>query len=277
MHNLDRIDSLDIVHADGSSVMTEAADSVAQRVISVAEMFGAQSTPIEATPTNIVEQTLMGDTLFQLLTVMMMVAIIFFAARHKHQIVAMFGRMLKGRLPEDFSAGRRDELLTRSFLNTSSAIGTGLVILFAVKYAPIWLSERFTPAEGWLSTTAAVYASLGVITINIYEWVVLWIVGKVTRYPDITGALLYMKRAGFSLAAIAMSPILLLGILSSSRVTDMWNIILILECAILVLLFIKETLAFFIDKKIPIFHWILYLCAVEAFPLSLIWALTVRS
>ena len=277
MHNLGPIDSLDIVHADGSSVMTEAADSVAQRVISVAEMFGAQSTPIEATPTNIVEQTLMGDTLFQLLTVMMMVAIIFFAARHKHQIVAMFGRMLKGRLPEDFSAGRRDELLTRSFLNTSSAIGTGLVILFAVKYAPIWLSERFTPAEGWLSTTAAVYASLGVITINIYEWVVLWIVGKVTRYPDITGALLYMKRAGFSLAAIAMSPILLLGILSSSRVTDMWNIILILECAILVLLFIKETLAFFIDKKIPIFHWILYLCAVEAFPLSLIWALTVRS
>ena len=277
MHNLGQIDSLDIVHADGSSVMTEAADSVAQRVISVAEMFGAQSTPIEATPTNIVEQTLMGDTLFQLLTVMMMVAIIFFAARHKHQIVAMFGRMLKGRLPEDFSAGRRDELLTRSFLNTSSAIGTGLVILFAVKYAPIWLSERFTPAEGWLSTTAAVYASLGVITINIYEWVVLWIVGKVTRYPDITGALLYMKRAGFSLAAIAMSPILLLGILSSSRVTDMWNIILILECAILVLLFIKETLAFFIDKKIPIFHWILYLCAVEAFPLSLIWALTVRS
>ena len=277
MHNLSQIDSLDIVHADGSSVMTEAADSVAQRVISVAEMFGAQSTPIEATPTNIVEQTLMGDTLFQLLTVMMMVAIIFFAARHKHQIVAMFGRMLKGRLPEDFSAGRRDELLTRSFLNTSSAIGTGLVILFAVKYAPIWLSERFTPAEGWLSTTAAVYASLGVITINIYEWVVLWIVGKVTRYPDITGALLYMKRAGFSLAAIAMSPILLLGILSSSRVTDMWNIILILECAILVLLFIKETLAFFIDKKIPIFHWILYLCAVEAFPLSLIWALTVRS
>lgn len=277
MYNLGQIDSLDIVHADGSSVMTEAADSVAQRVISVAEMFGAQSTPIEATPTNIVEQTLMGDTLFQLLTVMMMVAIIFFAARHKYQIVAMFGRMLKGRLPEDFSAGRRDELLTRSFLNTSSAIGTGLVILFAVKYAPIWLSERFTPAEGWLSTTAAVYASLGIITINIYEWVVLWIVGKVTRYPDITGALLYMKRAGFSLAAIAMSPILLLGILSSSRVTDMWNIILILECAILVLLFIKETLAFFIDKKIPIFHWILYLCAVEAFPLSLIWALTVRS
>ena len=277
MHNLDRIDSLDIVHADSTSVAAGAADSVAQRIISVAEMFGAQSTPIEATPTNIVEQTLMGDTLFQLLTVMMMVAIIFFAARHKHQIVAMFGRMLKGCLPEDFSAGRRDELLTRSFLNTSSAIGTGLVILFAVKYAPIWLSERFTPAEGWLSTTAAVYASLGVITINIYEWVVLWIVGKVTRYPDITGALLYMKRAGFSLAAIAMSPILLLGILSSSRVTDMWNIILILECAVLVLLFIKETLAFFIDKKIPIFHWILYLCAVEAFPLSLIWALTVRS
>lgn len=277
MHNLSPIDSLSIVHAEGTSVTAEVADSVTQRVISVTEMFGAQSAPIEASLTSVVEQTLMGDTLFQLLTVLMMVAVIFFAARHKHQIVAMFGRMLKGRLPEDFSAGRRDELLTRSFLNTSSAIGIGLIVLFAIKYAPMWLSERFTPTEGWRSTTAAVYASLGVVAINIYEWVVLWIVGKVTRYPDITGALLYMKRAGFSLAAIAMSPILLLGILSSSRVTDMWNIILILECAILVLLFIKETLAFFIDKKIPIFHWILYLCAVEAFPLSLIWALTVRS
>ena len=277
MHNLGPIDSLGIAPADSTSVAGCVADSVAEHIISVAEMFGAQSTPIESTPPNIVEQTLMGDLLFQILAVVMMVAVIFFAARHKHQIVAMFGRMLKGRLPEDFSAGRREEQLTRSFLNTSSAIGVGLVALFAIKYAPLWLSDQVSSAEGWLSTTAALYALFGVVALNVYEWLVLWIVGKVTHYQDITGALLYMKRAGFSLAAIALSPILLLGILSSNQVTDIWNIILIVECAILVFLFIKETLAFFIDKKIPIFHWILYLCAVEAFPLSLIWALTTRS
>lgn len=277
MHNLGMVDSLSIAHADSTSVATNVADSVAQKIVSAAEMFGEQSVLIERVPQPIQMQTLGGDTLFQILSVVEMIVVIFFAARHKHQIVAMFGRMLKGRLPEDFSAGRRDEVLTRSFINTSSAIGASLVVLFVVKYAPLWLPERLTPTEGWVSTVAAVYATLGVVALLIFEQTVLWIIGKVTRYQEITGALIYMKQAGFALAAIAMSPILLLGILSSDRLTDAWNIILIVECAILVLLFIKETLAFFIDKKIPIFHWILYLCAVEAFPLSLIWALTTRS
>jgi hypothetical protein len=105
----------------------------------------------------------------------------------------------------------------------------------------------------------------------------LWLVGKVTRGEEAVGAIMYMKRMSFALASIAMSPIFLFGVLSSEKLTESWNIVLFVECLILVFMYIKETLVFFVDKKIPIFHWILYLCTVEAFPLSLIWALTVRS
>ena len=36
------------------------------------------------------------------------------------------------------------------------------------------------------------------------------------------------------------------------------------------ILFVKETFFFFVSQKISILHWILYLCALEIFPLSLL-------
>ena len=256
----------------------EVADSVELlRHISVGEMFGEQSRVVECLESASESQTLVGDVIFQIMAVVMMVVVISFIARQRHRIAVMFGRMLKGRLPEDFSSGRREEVITRTFLHAASVIGVMLITLFAAKYAPVWMPESITPSEGWVSIAAAFYALIAVTAVGLFESALLWIVGRITRNTENTGALLYLKRAGFAMAAIAMSPVFLLEVLSSENLTDTWNIILFTECAVLVFLFLKETLVFFIDKKIPIFHWFLYLCAAEAFPLTLIWALVTRS
>ncbi|MBQ5352799.1 MAG: DUF4271 domain-containing protein, partial [Alistipes sp.] len=42
------------------------------------------------------------------------------------------------------------------------------------------------------------------------------------------------------------------------------------------ILFVKETFLFFVSQKISILHWILYLCALEIFPLSLLLAPILR-
>ncbi len=277
IHSLNGVDSLGMANIEDASVITMVADSVAHNEISTIEMFGEQSVPVEVVRSISEVSTLTSDPFFQIMTMAALVAVVFFIARHRHQIVAMFGRMLKGRLSEDFSAGRRDEVMTRSFLHVSYVIGASFVVLFAVKYAQYWLPERFVPTGQWLSIAATLYAFAGMALIVVYEHLMLWAIGKITNNQEVTGALLYMKRTGFSLAAIALAPILLFGLLSSQSITGVWNIALIVGCAVLVFLYIKETLVFFIDKKIPIFHWILYLCTVEAFPLSLLWALTMRS
>ncbi len=278
MYSGECVDTLSVAQCCGDeTIAVEVADSIAVRQLLPEEMFGAQSRLVESAEYATPSQTLVGDLFFQILVVVMMLVVIFFIARHRYRIAMMFGRLLKGHLSEDYSSGRRDESLARTFLQASSLIGVMLVVIFMVKYASMWLPSFLTPPAEWVSVLATLCALIAVAAIALFEYSLLWIVGKVTRSEDTVGVILYLKRAGFSLAAIAISPIFLLGVLSSEKVTDVWNIVLIVECAILVLLFIKETLAFFIDKKIPILHWILYLCTVEAFPLSLIWALTLRS
>lgn len=277
MHSSGVADTLGVVCGCEPTATAGAEEALATQRITAEEMFGAQSRLIEQIGRMEPSQTLVGDVVFQILAVVMMLVVVFFVARHRHRIVSMLGKMLKGRLPDDYTSGRREEHLTRTFLHTSSFIGVMLVTLFLVKYAPVWLPEPLTPAEGWVSIVATLYVLVAIAAIWVFEYALLWVVGRVTRNEECVGAILYLKRTGFSLAAIALSPIFLLGVLSSEKLTDTWNILLFVECSLLVLLFIKETLAFFIDKKIPIFHWILYLCTVEAFPLSLIWALTIRS
>jgi hypothetical protein len=277
MHNLGVVDTLGVAPGLDTVTIANVADSVTVAEVSAEEMFGTQSHIVS----NLVQvepsQTLVGDVVFQILAVVMMLVVVLFIARNRRSIFSMFARMFKGRLSDDFASGRRDEVLTRSFIHTSALIGVMLITLFGAKYAPMWLPETLTPDAGWVSTIAVIYILIGIAAISAFEYSLLWLVGKVTRGEEAVGAIIYMKRMSFALASIAMSPIFLFGVLSSEKLTESWNIVLFVECLILVFMYIKETLVFFVDKKIPIFHWILYLCTVEAFPLSLIWAQTVRS
>ena len=290
MHNSDGADSLELMQGGVDGVVSQATEvaevaqmpeAVTLRSVSAEDMFGTQSYTVEvAEPTAAsiaASQTLVEDAVFQSLAVVMMVLVVSFIARHHRRIATMFVRVFGGRLAEDYSSGRRDEAITRTFLYSASFLGVMLITLFAVKYAPVWLPQSLVPSEGWESVMAVLCVLVAMAAISLYEGVLLWIVGGVTRSAEVVGALRYLKRAGFAMATIALSPIFLLGVLSSENLTDIWNIILVVECVILVFLFLKETLVFFIDKKIPILHWILYLCAAEAFPLSFIWALATRS
>ena len=277
MHSAETMGAVDVPQLDSLHHASEAVDSLSGRIVSAQELFGPQSQLIEAVEQSVESQTLVGDTFFQLSALFMLFVVLFFIARHHHRIGAMFGRMVKGRLAEDYSSGRREESITRSFVQSALVIGIMLITLFVVKYSPMWLPESMTPSEGWTSIVAMFFTLLFIAAVGIFEHLLLFMVGKVTRSEEIVSEIVYIKRAGFSLAAISLSPVFLMGVLSAEKMSDMWNIILIVQCSILVLLFLKETLAFFIEKKIPIFHWFLYLCTAEVFPLTLIWALIVRS
>ena len=277
MHSTEALGVVDTPQIDSMHLASEAVDSLSSRMVSPTEIFGPKSQLIEVTEQSIEQQTLVGDTFFQFSSLFMLFVVLFFIARHHRRIGVMFGRMVKGRLAEDYSSGRREESITRSFLQSAVVIGVMLITLFLVKYAPAWMPESMRPSEGWMSVVATLLVLVGIAAVGVFEYLLLFLVGKVTRSEELVSEILYLKRAGFSLAAISLSPVFLMGVLSAENLSDVWNIILIVQCSILVLLFLKETLAFFIDKKIPIFHWILYLCTAEVFPLTLIWALIVRS
>ena len=206
MHNL--ADSLSlgtaVASADTLSVASVGVEVPVVCEVPVAELLGAESSLVDSCVQFVESETLVGDGLFQSLAVLMLIIIISFTARHKHQIMTMLGRMFRGRLPEDYSAGRREEVLTRSFLQESTAIGAMLVVLLLTKYAMLWLPRLFDIPTGWTAFLAALCSLAGIAAIGLFEHGLLAIVGFVTRSEDVVGVLIYLKRVYFAIAAMLL-------------------------------------------------------------------------
>ena len=86
----------------------------------------------------------------------------------------------------------------------------------------------------------------------------------------------FLRRAYVALAVIVTAPVLLLFALCPRNTGDVWFLIITIELAVTAVLYLRESLHLFISKKISILHWILYLCTVEIFPVSLVWLLLAR-
>ena len=57
---------------------------------------------------------------------------------------------------------------------------------------------------------------------------------------------------------------------------QIWMNVGLVAIAATLLLYAKESIELFISKKVSILHWILYLCAVEILPFTLLWQGVVR-
>ena len=110
MHNLGVVDTLGVAPGLDTVTIANVTDSVTVAKLSAEEMFGVQSriaeTLVQAEPS----QTLVGDVVFQMLAVVLLLIVVLFIARNRRSIFSMFVRMFKGRLSDDFASGRRDDL-----------------------------------------------------------------------------------------------------------------------------------------------------------------------
>ena len=95
---------------------------------------------------------------------------------------------------------------------------------------------------------------------------------SICERSDIGHALAGIKSLYLAVGFVVTIPFGILFLLSAPipSAIGFWGIIFC--AAISLILFVKETFFFFVSQKISILHWILYLCALEIFPASLILA-----
>ena len=116
-------------------------------------------------------------------------------------------------------------------------------------------------------------ASLASIIITILgERAMLAIVGVVSERRDACRAIWQMKMSHFSIIIVLLSPLIILVLLTGDNVARIALYASATICLISLILFIKDTFLLFRSQRFSIFHWILYLCALEIFPLSLLLA-----
>ena len=163
------------------------------------------------------------------------------------------------------------------FLNLATAIGMLFLGIIAVKYGDSIMPPALSEALSHGAVLAlSLIATLACAAIAALQRGFLQLVGAVTASQPFVSQLGLLRRTYFVLGIIVTSPALLLFALCPRGSGDVWFCVIAIELAITVILYLRETLHLFISKKISILHWILYLCAVEIFPISLVWLLVAR-
>ena len=108
------------------------------------------------------------------------------------------------------------------------------------------------------------------------ERVLLYVVGAISGRNDACNTIWHTKLLHFSITIILLSPLLILALLTDGLGVKIALYTSIAVCSLTLISFVKETFLLFRTERFSIFHWILYLCALEIFPISLLLAPIVR-
>ena len=159
----------------------------------------------------------------------------------------------------------------------TSLMGVLLLSLLMMRLSVI---EEVRPYITHLSSLSA--WAIGAITFGcvlatmLGERIMLYIIGTVSGRNDACNTIWHIKLLHFSLVIILSSPLFILLLLTEGLVANFALYTSVAICLISLILFIKETFLLFRAQRFSIFHWILYLCALEIFPLSLLLAPILR-
>ena len=118
--------------------------------------------------------------------------------------------------------------------------------------------------------------AMSFVVVVLVQNMVLAVIGFITRSMAEVAALVRIRLIYFVLASLMVAPVLLVSQLGEAQSYQIWQNIGIIAAIIAFVLFVRESIGFFISKKVSILHWILYLCAVEILPFTLLWQGVVR-
>lgn len=274
-------DTLQLLPSAADSLVTEVVpeavtapvDSVLinYREVAATELFGARSEqaslphPIAA-PYRVTDSG--GFSVIVLALVGLYALLIY---RHPSDVWQLLLRLTRDhstddRLYEDSAGG-----FTR-FLNLCNLLGLGLVSAVVIRLAAPLIPAAQTALMPHAAAALWCVALLAVLLVAVlYRAAVGSVVGLLTFTRPLFERLFLIKRSSVALLTVVAMPPAALWLLTESPIGWVWLAVIFIELIVAVVLYLYETRQLFLSKKISILHWILYLCGVEIFPLSLLW------
>ena len=263
--------------ADVEAVMGSGS-SLSQGVIDMSDMVALRSArAYEAEVMLSDAQPLLAngwiDELYNVLVVVMFVYYLFCIYRYFDDIKALIGSIFNSKLRNTGRTGerRRSDIFYGALgkLFMLGACFVGLITALSFTRVGVALPEQMMA----YLPLAVVGTFLGVI---ILQYLLLGVVGFVTQsYGDVAN-FIRIRLTYFVLTTVMASPIILMALVGTGTSADVWLKVSVVVLGVVAILFVKESIGFFISKKVSILHWFLYLCTVEILPLSLLWQAVIR-
>ncbi len=157
--------------------------------------------------------------------------------------------------------------LSPSFKSYTSS---GTVISFSVFW--IAIVAYFSLISQLKILLAAMLLSAIFLTYG-YQVMLIKLIGKIINDRGFALPMLQIKEITYTVVGIILLPTILCYALSSGHTREVFMYIAAIQLIAVLVLYISKTFLFFISKKFSLLHTILYLCAVEIFPMTLFWAL----
>lgn len=230
---------------------------------------------VDVSLSNIVAESVLSlDMILGVSIFVVMAAYLFCLHRYYYDVVALIHSSWQRNAPTNRDDERRRSDIFYGFLGKLFLLGVGFVGVFAsiwaIRHGGLWLNmaddyRSLTPFAGMLLFVALV----------LVQYVMLLLAGFVTRSISFVSSLMRMRLVYFVFATIAVAPLLLVAQLTDQSAT-VWSVVTCLVAFVVLILYLRESVELFISKKISILHWILYLCAVEIMPITLLWQVVVR-
>lgn len=196
--------------------------------------------------------------------------------RHSDNLIRLFGRLTIDRATDERLQEGTSSNYTR-FLTYGSLVAYGLIGLGVVRVASHALPASMLGSVGSMSALWWSLALSGtLLVVTLVRLALLSLIGELTYTQELVGGLWLAKRSALTLAMIIATPPVALWLLMPKGEGDFWLWVIIIELVISLFLYLREILMLFLSKKVSILHCFLYLCAVEIFPISLLWLIFFR-
>ena len=155
----------------------------------------------------------------------------------------------------------------------TSVVGTLLLSLLVMRLSVMEGVSTILAPLGHLSHWGlGGYALFAISATMAGERAMLYLVGVASDRVAACNDIWHIKLLYFSLVIIVLSPLILFALLTEGSATRVALYLSVAVCSVLSIFFLKETFSLFRAQRFSIFHWILYLCALELLPLSLLLA-----
>lgn len=242
--------------------------------ITAEELFGVGSTLVEQIDERVLSGVASLGSWYQVATGVVALLFIFILVCYNNPLRVLFssfiGRSSYSNLSVFSSEIRNIELLT-------SLGGVSMLSLVVMR---LGVMEEFAMVRHAMGAMSAwmfgAMSFLAIFATIFFERGMLYLVGLISGHEAACINMWHLKLLHFSTAIIVVTPFVILALLTEGVVAIIAFYISVAVSSVALVLFVKDSFLLFNTQRFSIFHWILYLCALEFFPLSLLLAPIVR-
>ncbi len=242
--------------------------------LSAADVFGAASELALRGGTAHAAATGAGDAVLQIAALAVTLLYIYTVVRYSDVVRAvMFSAVgvappRRGRQRHfNFAVQRNVEII----IAVSGAVAAAVV---AVRLLGARIAETGLAAD---VSVMAYSVAAGLAALAVFEYSAVRVVGFISERSDVCMQILQLKLLHFAAAAAAVLPFGMVFLFAAQSVATACFYIMAGLCSVSAILFAKESFSLFISQRVSILYWILYLCIVELFPVSLLLAPILRT